>query len=68
MSYLSFTYTKLYLQAGKRHAIPAITAVDSMRIIKAEVNEPIDRNRLRIVQTPQTFHAHIKDSISAAVL
>jgi 2-C-methyl-D-erythritol 4-phosphate cytidylyltransferase len=49
---------RCYLQAiDKGNAVPAINAVDSMRIIKAEVNEPIDRNRLRIIQTPQTFHA-----------
>jgi 2-C-methyl-D-erythritol 4-phosphate cytidylyltransferase len=51
---------RCYLQAvDKGNAVPAITAVDSMRIIKAEVNEPIDRTRLRIIQTPQTFHAKI---------
>ena len=51
---------RCYLQAvDKGNAVPAITAVDSMRIIKAEVNEPIDRTRLRIIQTPQTFHARI---------
>jgi 2-C-methyl-D-erythritol 4-phosphate cytidylyltransferase len=51
---------RCYLQVlEKGNAVPAITAVDSMRIIKAEVNEPIDRNRLRIIQTPQTFHANI---------
>lgn len=40
-------------------AIPVTEATDSMRIIIGENNEPLDRSKLRIVQTPQTFHSKI---------
>jgi 2-C-methyl-D-erythritol 4-phosphate cytidylyltransferase len=41
------------------NAIPAINAVDSMRIEKMDGNEIIDRNKVRIIQTPQTFYSDI---------
>jgi len=37
------------------HAIPAIYATDSIRLETGDHNERIDRNRIRIVQTPQAF-------------
>lgn len=40
-------------------AIPAITPVDSMRITTFEGSEILDRNLLRMVQTPQTFLSDI---------
>jgi 2-C-methyl-D-erythritol 4-phosphate cytidylyltransferase len=40
-------------------AIPVIQSADSLRIINAEDNEAIDRNSIRLVQTPQTFHSKI---------
>ncbi len=43
----------------KGSAIPAIPATDSMRIVKNGGSEPVDRNLLRIIQTPQTFQASI---------
>jgi 2-C-methyl-D-erythritol 4-phosphate cytidylyltransferase len=43
----------------KGNAIPAIKAVDSIRVETAFGNESIDRNRVRIIQTPQTFYAEI---------
>jgi 2-C-methyl-D-erythritol 4-phosphate cytidylyltransferase len=45
------------------NAVPAVTAVDSIRIDTVNGNEPIDRSRIRIVQTPQTFYS---DLIKAA--
>ncbi|MBS1628364.1 MAG: 2-C-methyl-D-erythritol 4-phosphate cytidylyltransferase [Bacteroidetes bacterium] len=43
----------------KGNAVPAIVATDSIRIIKDEKNKIIDRNNVRIIQTPQAFKAHI---------
>lgn len=45
------------------NAIPAIPAVDSVRLVNALGNEPVDRNRIRIIQTPQTFFS---DMLKAA--
>ncbi len=43
----------------KGSAIPAIPVQDSMRIVNEIGSIPIDRNTLRIIQTPQTFRAAI---------
>ena len=40
-------------------AIPAIPLADSVRIVTNEHSEAIDRSKLRIIQTPQTFKASI---------
>ncbi|MEO6453180.1 MAG: 2-C-methyl-D-erythritol 4-phosphate cytidylyltransferase [Ginsengibacter sp.] len=40
-------------------AIPVITSKDSVRIIKESDNEAVDRNIIKLVQTPQTFHSKI---------
>ncbi|MBI1344020.1 MAG: 2-C-methyl-D-erythritol 4-phosphate cytidylyltransferase [Terrimonas sp.] len=40
-------------------AIPVITSKDSVRIISDEGNEAIDREKVMLVQTPQTFHGKI---------
>ena len=40
-------------------AIPAIECRDSVRMITEADNDPVDRTRLRLVQTPQTFHSKI---------
>ena len=40
-------------------AVPAITSKDSIRILREEVNEAFDRNRVMLIQTPQTFHSKI---------
>lgn len=39
----------------KGNATPAVAAVDSIRIETAGGNEVMDRNKVRIIQTPQTF-------------
>ena len=40
-------------------AIPAIISKDSIRVMKGEENEPVERSSIRLVQTPQTFHSKI---------
>jgi 2-C-methyl-D-erythritol 4-phosphate cytidylyltransferase len=36
-------------------AIPAVTATDSIRFVSAESHHVVDRNQVKIIQTPQTF-------------
>ena len=51
---------RCYQQAiEKGSAIPALTATDSMRIVDEEDSHPLDRNLIRIIQTPQTFKGDI---------
>lgn len=40
-------------------AIPAINVVDSVRVLSASGSSPINRDMLRIIQTPQTFQGNI---------
>ncbi|HEY0058647.1 MAG TPA: 2-C-methyl-D-erythritol 4-phosphate cytidylyltransferase [Flavisolibacter sp.] len=40
-------------------AIPVVPAKDSVRLLLDEDNEAIERNRIVMVQTPQTFHSKI---------
>jgi len=40
-------------------AIPVIESKDSVRLITEYGNEAIDRNSIKLVQTPQTFHSKI---------
>lgn len=40
-------------------AVPAVECADSVRIITANGNKKVDRNKVRLVQTPQTFHTKI---------
>jgi 2-C-methyl-D-erythritol 4-phosphate cytidylyltransferase len=37
------------------NAIPAVSPVDSIRLITGSGNEIVDRSKVRIIQTPQTF-------------
>jgi 2-C-methyl-D-erythritol 4-phosphate cytidylyltransferase len=47
----------------KDNAIPAIASTDTVRIETTEGNEAIDRNKVRLIQTPQTFFSNvIKDA------
>ncbi len=39
----------------KGNAIPAITAMDTIRIVTESGSSQVDRNKVRLVQTPQTF-------------
>jgi 2-C-methyl-D-erythritol 4-phosphate cytidylyltransferase len=40
-------------------AIPAIASKDSVRLQTPDGNEAFDRNNVRLIQTPQTFHSKI---------
>lgn len=40
-------------------AVPVIECRDSVRMITENGNDPVDRSKLRLVQTPQTFHSKI---------
>lgn len=40
-------------------AIPAIPSKDSVRLITEEGNDAVDRNKVMLIQTPQTFHSKI---------
>lgn len=40
-------------------AIPAIASKDSIRLLKKEDSEAFDRNKVMLVQTPQTFQSKI---------
>lgn len=40
-------------------AIPAITCKDSIRILTDEGNDSLDREKVLLIQTPQTFHSKI---------
>lgn len=43
----------------KGNAIPAIAAVDTIRVETVKGNEQVDRNKVRIIQTPQAFYSDI---------
>jgi 2-C-methyl-D-erythritol 4-phosphate cytidylyltransferase len=40
-------------------AVPVVVSSDSVRIAHDEGNDAIDRNKVMLVQTPQTFHSKI---------
>jgi len=40
-------------------AIPAIISKDSIRLLTEEGNKAYDRNKVMLIQTPQTFHSKI---------
>jgi 2-C-methyl-D-erythritol 4-phosphate cytidylyltransferase len=49
-----------YTQAvEKGSAVPVVTATDSIRIQDGDAHHPVDRTKVRIVQTPQTFQSEI---------
>ncbi|HOZ68063.1 MAG TPA: 2-C-methyl-D-erythritol 4-phosphate cytidylyltransferase [Chitinophagaceae bacterium] len=51
---------RCYKQAAETGtAIPAIPSKDSIRLITDEGNAAFDRNRVMLIQTPQTFHSKI---------
>lgn len=43
----------------KGNAIPAISAVDTIRIETVNGNTQLDREKVKIIQTPQTFYSDI---------
>jgi 2-C-methyl-D-erythritol 4-phosphate cytidylyltransferase len=40
-------------------AIPAIASKDSIRLLEADGSRPFDRNKVMLVQTPQTFRSSL---------
>lgn len=51
---------RCYLQAVETGtAIPAIPSKDSIRLVTEEGNAAYDRNKVMLIQTPQTFHSKI---------
>lgn len=51
---------KCYTEAvANGNAVPATTAVDTIRIETGNGHQQVDRNKVRIVQTPQTFHSEV---------
>ena len=40
-------------------AVPAVRSKDSVRLLTEEGNDPIERESVMLVQTPQTFHSKI---------
>lgn len=51
---------RCYEQAvEKGSAIPAIPVADSVRVVDGEDSDPIDREAMRIIQTPQTFRSDV---------
>jgi len=43
----------------KGNAIPAIQPIDSLRLVTADGNHLLNRQQVRIIQTPQTFYSDI---------
>ncbi len=43
----------------KGSAIPVVECLNSVRLVSGEENEALDRNNVKLVQTPQTFHSKI---------
>lgn len=51
---------RCYQQAlEKGSAIPAVSATDSVRIVNGEKNSVLDREKVMLIQTPQTFQSAI---------
>ena len=48
---------ELAMQTGA--AVPVIPSKDSVRILNDDGNGVVDRNKVMLVQTPQTFHSKI---------
>jgi 2-C-methyl-D-erythritol 4-phosphate cytidylyltransferase len=40
-------------------AIPVVDCKDSVRLVKGDINEALERSAIKLVQTPQTFHSNI---------
>ena len=41
------------------NAIPAVASMDTVRLVIASGNKIADRNKVKLIQTPQTFHSKI---------
>jgi 2-C-methyl-D-erythritol 4-phosphate cytidylyltransferase len=40
-------------------AVPAVACKDSVRLLSSSGNKVLNRNRVMLIQTPQTFHSKI---------
>ncbi len=45
--------------SAEGNAIPALECGDSVRLLTANGNKIVDRNKVKLIQTPQTFHSKI---------
>jgi len=43
----------------KGNAVPYIDAIDSIRFLDSKVNHPVDRNKYKLIQTPQAFNCAV---------
>lgn len=51
---------RCYNEAKKSgSAIPVVTSKDSIRLLTIHGHEAVDRNTVKLVQTPQTFHSKV---------
>ena len=51
---------RCYNQAvDKGSAIPALPVAESMRILDGETSKPVNRDHMRVIQTPQTFRVSV---------
>lgn len=51
---------RCYVAASENgSAIPVIDCKESVRLVTSEGNEGLDRNAIKLMQTPQTFHSKI---------
>ncbi|MFC2104059.1 2-C-methyl-D-erythritol 4-phosphate cytidylyltransferase [Bacteroidota bacterium] len=41
------------------NAVPYIDVIDSIRIVESNANHPVDRNKYKLIQTPQAFDCRI---------
>jgi 2-C-methyl-D-erythritol 4-phosphate cytidylyltransferase len=58
---VSVELIKLLYTAATEHgtAIPALPAYESLRQLTPDGSEPLDRSKVRIIQTPQVFHTKV---------
>ncbi len=47
------------IASKKGNAIPYIDLVDSIRFIDSDINKPADRNKYKLIQTPQAFDCNL---------
>jgi 2-C-methyl-D-erythritol 4-phosphate cytidylyltransferase len=55
----SLIHTCLQTAQAQGSAIPALPVTDSMRVLSARGSQPINRDMLRSIQTPQTFRGNV---------
>lgn len=54
------TLSRVFLRAEQDgNAVPAITVSETLRLVKQDGSEPINRENYRMIQTPQCFHSDL---------